>query len=233
MDRVQYVLNSAISFFLREDKLQSWERKMRSVNTKSAQKLTTYLPADGVFIDVGANVGAFTDNILKVRENCQCYLFEPVSEYYSYCVKKYNGNKRIIIENYALGDNCGESTIYTDEKNLGWNTIIEPMITPGMTMNQIKMIKFDDYADEKGLDKIDLLKIDVEGAEYKVLNGMKKTLSGLDMKPVIFCEIGWGSKMHPYWQNECEIFEWLFKNGYRRFDYDTIGATRDILILPE
>jgi FkbM family methyltransferase len=222
-----------MSYFRREDRLQRWERKMRFLNLKTAQKLASYVPKGGVFIDVGANVGVFSDGIINARRDCQCYLFEPIPEYYDYCVKKYKDNKRVIVENYALGDVCEESKIYMDKKNLGWNTVIESMTNPLMAKIQIKMIKFDDYVDEIGLNNIDLLKIDVEGAEYRVLSGMKKTLSGLDKKPIIFCEIGWGSKMHPYWHEECEVFEWLFQNGYKRFDYNAIEATQDVLIIPE
>ena len=233
MRRILYLRDAIMSSFRREDRLSKWERKMRSLNLKTAQNLASYVPREGVFIDVGANVGAFSDGVINARRDCQCYLFEPIPEYYNYCVKKYKDNKRVIVENYALGDVCEESKIYMDKKNLGWNTVVESMTTPGMAKIQINMIKFDDYADKIGLNNIDLLKIDVEGAEYRVLSGMKETLSRLDKKPIIFCEIGWGSKMHPNWHEECEMFEWLFQNGYRRFDYNAIEATQDVLIIPE
>ncbi len=200
------------------------------MTTKIADKALEYLPEGGVLIDVGANTGMFSELVLSKRR-CIAYLFEPVTEYYSYTLEKFRMSPSITVENIALSDENGHFPLWIDCANLGWNTMEGSKQTPGMREILVKAVTFDQYASEHGIANIDVLKIDVEGAEYRVLTGMKQTLAKLKKKPVILCEFGWGPKGHPAWDKEVEIFEWLFQNGYQRFDYNVPG-TSDVVILP-
>ena len=51
----------------------------------------------------------------------------------------------------------------------------------------IKTEIFDNFIDNNRIENVDLIKIDVEGAEYNILNGMRKTLERFH--PLIFLEI--------------------------------------------
>jgi hypothetical protein len=115
------------------------------------------------------------------------------------------------------------------EQNFGWNTMIGSRASHDMKELSINGISFDEYIEKIPLKKINLIKIDVEGAEYKVLNGMKKTIA--KYKPIIFCEIGFGKSLHPNWNEEVEIFEWIFNNGYKRIDYN-VEKTQDVILYP-
>ena len=95
------------------------------------------------------------------------------------------------------------------------------------------------------LDTVDLeqvpsfVKIDVEGAEYRVLRGMLPVLEQWPTKPAILCEIGWGTA-HPEWQQELAAFDRLFALGYRAtslagepLDVRTLSRTTDVLFVPD
>jgi FkbM family methyltransferase len=211
--------------------LKIWEKKLARFLKKDLPSVTHLIKAGGVWVDIGANIGGFTRLMLDRFPDGKAYLFEPVPKYYQYCKKRFSSNPNIIIENLAVSDKNGEAIIYTDKNNIGWNTMIQEKKTENMTPVHINTVMFDDYWKGKS-DPVSLIKIDVEGAEFSVLKGMKKTLTEFVLKPHILLEIGWGKDKHPFWNEEAAVFEWLFENGYERFDYNSINSTRDVLISP-
>ena len=82
------------------------------------------------------------------------------------------------------------------------------------------------------------IKIDVEGAEHRVLEGLWGALESWSPRPVILCEIGWGSG-HPDWEQELVVFRRLVDElGYRsegmdgdEVDLEAISRTTDVLFL--
>lgn len=212
--------------------IKEWESQVRKVVKAPVKMLLPYINDNAVFIDVGANVGAFTEAILSARKNVTAYLFEPVPQYFQWLISKFSKFSNVIINNLALSDEKGSFSMWIDTDNLGWNTMISEKTSSNMQEILIEAIEFDNYVKKNNIQKIDVIKIDVEGAEFKVLKGMKNTLLSLDKKPVILCEIGWGRDSHPNWKDEVEIFEWLFNNGYKRFNYNNITSTTDVLFIP-
>lgn len=84
----------------------------------------------------------------------------------------------------------------------------------------------------------DLVKIDVEGAEYRVLDGMLPSIALWSPLPVILCEIGWGSG-HPEWPRELAAFDALRALGYETtlvngdaVDVRDLRSTTDVLFIP-
>jgi FkbM family methyltransferase len=211
-------------------KLRAWEQTIYAVTESIANEALNYLPAGGVLVDIGANVGLFTAQVLAKRP-CTALLFEPVPEYFEYCRERFGGLSDVAVENVALSDTAGKMRLWLDSQNLGWNTMVGEKVEGEMTETVVDAITFDDYAERVGIDRIDVIKLDVEGGEYKVLAGMHRTLARLQKKPVILCEIGWGTA-HPQWKEELEQFEWLFAHGYERIDL-TMSKTTDVVFLPK
>jgi len=183
-------------------------------------------------LDVGSNTGMFIECALEKFPNSFFLAFEPVKKYYEYCLSKFKGNNNIFFENAALSDSDRRDIIFVAEHNIGWNTMVREMVDEDnkRTQELIRSVCFDSYLDYTGLDVVvDIVKIDTEGYEYKVINGMKRFLR--DQKPAIICEIGWGQK-HPYWKEELEAFEYLYSIGYDRSQEERIKGltgTTDIL----
>jgi FkbM family methyltransferase len=197
---------------------------MRSMAKDAAEKI----PFGGTVLDVGGNTGMFTEELVALVE-CNVFLFEPVRAYADHCSAKFRDRRNVVVERCALSDENGEITIYKDAENLGWNTIIKER-ADGMTPEAAPAIRFDDYAKAKGISRIDYIKIDTEGAEYKVLGGMLGTLKSLPKLPLIVCEVGWGVS-HPYWEQEKSIFTAMFDIGYKPFSFD-ITHTQDVAFEP-
>lgn len=212
--------------------IKEFENKILPEVRRNVFKLKKYINNSSVVFDIGANTGLFTEEILSLYPKAKLHLFEPVTEYFLQSLNKFQNNKNVTINNYALADKKDIVEMWVDRENLGWNTMVSKKRTYGMRSTNVPMDTLDNYCSKNKIDKIDLIKIDVEGAEYRVIEGMKKTIKKLHKKPLLFVEVGWGKNQHPFWDREVECFEWLFKNGYKRFDYNGIDSTKDILIKP-
>jgi FkbM family methyltransferase len=191
-------------------------------------------------VDVGANCGVWTEEMLKRVNVERAILFEPIKTYADYAAKKFSFSDSITVENFALSDveeqqviYCGGQAVGGQGHNLGWNTMIAERINEENAGNpvNIECKVFDDLNKSiYKLNKIDIMKIDTEGYEYKIFNGMLETLASLERKPVIVCEIGWG-KQHPYLKELEEVLGKIGEIGYFNKEIDFDG-TKDIFILP-
>lgn len=153
---------------------------------------------DIVLVDVGANTGAFTDRIMASCSVQKAILFEPQVDLYSYLVSKYKLYDNIIVENLALSDGVFSFKLNDDafhehvrknsveEMNLGLSKIY---YTPDMNGNNTNY--FDNIFYKYNIEKIDILKVDTEGEDLRVLKGFSKTLASLQNKPIIIFESNW------------------------------------------
>jgi FkbM family methyltransferase len=167
------------------------------------------------------------------------------------------------MNNMAVGDECGQlaffktkdlsgsssayhsgdSSFSLEEQQEDWfkeNGIIflnKPDPSGGQHSSSVEsttvpVVTLDSYcaAPSNEISKIDLLKVDTEGMEAKVILGAKETLK--KYHPLIHMEVGWGKK-HPDWDDHVEAFEYLFSIGYKKFNYNEIESTANLLIEPQ
>lgn len=121
------------------------------------------LDADSVVIDVGGYQGDFADAVNK-RFGCRVVVFEPVPAFHSYCVERFAGNSKISIVDCGLGAFDGSLPIEVSDDASSFNRAI-----PSAQPELVKLRKADSMLAELGLDKIDLVKINIEGGEYDLL----------------------------------------------------------------
>ena len=92
----------------------------------------------------------------------------------------------------------------------------------------IETMSADTFAQENGLERIDLMKVDTEGAESLVLEGSRRILT--DHRPIVFCEVlaGHGGKiseaMNPFgyryfWIRDNQLVENPRLEGDETYDY--------------
>jgi FkbM family methyltransferase len=198
-----------------------------------------YVEQDAVVFDIGANVGYFSHLLAKkIDFKGSVYLFEPLPNLAGLCEETFrNTAYDANVINYGLSDKDSEEDLFVASNgNLGWNTILESKASDDMEKVRIKLKKFENC----GVDAVPtFVKIDVEGAEYLVLRGMLDALETWNPRPVILCEVGWGTS-HPNWDEELEVFGELRKMGYSICDLDgveidekSISSTTDVLMIPK
>ncbi len=204
-----------------------------------ADAIAPHLDLDGVLFDIGANIGYFSMVVGKrTGFRGTAHLFEPIPHLAQFCFRTLaDAEFSIAVHQYGLSDSDGVVDIFIDTKgNFGWNTMIGER-AESMTPQQIKVRRFDGI----GLSVVpSVVKIDVEGAEYLVLRGLLPAIRTWDPRPPILCEIGWGAKGHPAWNDELAVFEELKQLGYRPTTLEgepvvleEISRTCDVMFLPE
>lgn len=149
-----------------------------------------------IVFDVGANVGELTLLFSRFADiDGHVHAFEPTPETFkklSAIVR--NANKaNVTLNNLAVSERSGNITFNMYEEQIAaFNSMaIRPLEkyginVPAPTIIQIPAISIDEYCAEKSIIKIDLLKIDVEGAELNVLKGAEKMFSEKKLKCCVF-----------------------------------------------
>ncbi len=151
-----------------------------------------FLDNELIIFDIGANKGQSIERFRKIFPKCTIHAFEPIHYEYKNLVKKYSGEKNIILNNFALGEKkhtkeinlakrSGVSSFNEFNKDHLWiktrskeyNTDVENFLTGRET---VKIDKIDNYCLENNINKIDILKIDTQGYEDLVLEGARETL---------------------------------------------------------
>jgi FkbM family methyltransferase len=146
-------------------------------------------------LDVGANIGYFT--LLAAQQVGQdglVHSFEPHDEIRSRLERniRRNGLRNVVVRSEAVTRSTGEVAFYrsADATNQGISSTIEGSTTLGQAREERPMIvpaiRLDDVAETLGR-RVDLLKIDVEGAEKAALEGGESLLAAPDA-PLVLLE---------------------------------------------
>lgn len=159
-----------------------------SYEVETVEWLLAKLFPGAVFFDIGANVGYMTLlGSLTVGDKGKVVSFEPVPENVTIIQKQIELNqlKNVSLETCALSDFPGE-TLFTVEKNSANSHFrdlpLEHARTDELRTITVPVATLDSYTDRHGI-RPDVIKIDVEGAEFRTLKGAAKTLQM--MKPAV------------------------------------------------
>lgn len=144
-----------------------------------------------VFIDIGANTG---QTLLKVQShfpNIPYYAIEPNKHCVDYLhdLCEVNQFSHVRILNYALADRQGETELlmrYPDDL-LATTSPSFRKYTRYSSKMKVPMISGDSLIDEEKLKNISVIKIDVEGGEAKVIDGLRQSIQRF--QPYIICEV--------------------------------------------
>lgn len=160
--------------------------------------LSRILDKDLVIFDIGANSGLLSLPLaMKVAKNGIVYSFDPDEDVVKNFRKniKLNNCNNIKIEKIALQDdkslknitfNINRTVQETGLRNDGLSTIIEDNNLYTVDKKVVKASTIDQFISNNDIDKVDFIKIDTEGADFKVLSGGKYVIN--NFKPIVFYE---------------------------------------------
>ena len=142
-----------------------------------------HLPAEGVFLDVGANQGELTLIAARHARRGRVVAFEPVPRWFAALEEnvRRNGLDHVVAVNRALSDEETEVEMFTsgDAGAQGANEGLSSFHRRELrdvSVGRVRALPLDLYVEREGLSRVDLIKIDVEGAERAVLQGARRTL---------------------------------------------------------
>lgn len=155
---------------------------------------------DWIVFDCGAKTGYFTLLFSELCEMGTIHAFEPTSTF-DMLTNNVNHNQlnNVVLNKLALGEKSGqlEDNIYRI-----WGTPSERMVYDFTTI--------DEYCEKNKIEKLDLLKIDVDSYDFELLKGSIKTL--LSLKPMITVELN--HALHLRNATKEQVVDWLSGIGY-------------------
>lgn len=141
-----------------------------------------------VIFDVGANIGYWALRAAEINPAATIHSFEIFDDTYAQLATNVAGCPRIVPNSFGLSGHDGNARVqYADNVNSAHFTTVFSFDNGGSRERPV--IRGDRYVAEQGIERIDFLKIDVEGGEYGVLSGFAETLAR-GVVPLIQFEYG-------------------------------------------
>jgi FkbM family methyltransferase len=157
------------------------------VEQSELRLLSAYLDRGMTALDVGANLGVFTATFAsRVGERGAVHSFEPLPSTRRRLQRTValNGLDRVVVNDSAVADREGEVELHEYGPGYeSWATVAPREIeTAGGILRTARhltvgVVTVDRYCERHGIERVDVLKIDVEGAEEQVLRGASGMLS--------------------------------------------------------
>jgi len=174
-----------------------------------------FLQPGMVALDVGAHIGQYTLVAARlVGPTGQVHSFEPDPETCAWlegnCAR--NSLPNVHVNRIALSESTGTRTFYfATTHDIGSNSLAEPLNFSGRKA-QVECMPLDSYLASRGLARVHLVKMDVEGAELAVLRGGERLFSNPE-RPVLIMEFE--EKRQRAFGASCRILaQWLVDHGY-------------------
>lgn len=181
---------------------------------KSIAYVLDFIKPGMICIDVGANFGYYTVKMSrKVTELGSVIAFEPTNNFYDSLIKniKLNSTSNVVLEKLGLSNKQSTSKIKigTETATIHWVEGSESNSSPFDEI--IKLDTLDNYVYNHNIEKIDFIKVDIDGHEYSFLKGAESSL--LRFRPVILIEIS-HLHYHEAGVDMEEFYTYILELGY-------------------
>ncbi len=182
--------------------------------------LEKFLRPDMVFLDVGANQGEFTFFAAKRLKYGDVIAFEPVNQLFNRLEENLNLNtfKNIILVPKGLSNQVSKTSIYQSQELKQYGLRNEGVATLYPQSNftkaeEVELTTLDLFISENSeIQRIDLIKIDIEGGELFALQGARKTIN--KFRPIILMEVNLETIQAAGYTPK-ELLDYMEELGYR------------------
>lgn len=170
---------------------------------------------DDVFFDVGANIGLYSCLVGRSIPDGQVIAFEPHPKNLGKLQKNMsvNGVRGRTLQ-FALSD--VESVVPFDlgegEAGVGKSSMVDSDHCGKKSVMNVRTVPGDTLIERGEVPSPSVMKVDVEGAEAKVLNGLSETLNGSSCR-LVYCEIH-HDKLHEFESTAAEIRQQFREAGF-------------------
>lgn len=215
---IRNIKRNGIRYKLDISDYQAWLLYFLSDNDSSFHILR-YLGESQVIIDIGGNIGqtslVINANRVECVNNFKIICFEPYPENFNKLLTNINLNsniQNIKLENIGLGDKNSQVEMFKEcISNSGGNRIVYDPAKNTEGIEVVQITTLDNYLESNNIEKVDFVKIDVEGFEYSVLKGAIKTLR--KSKPKLYIELD-NANLKKQGSSSAEMISLLKRFGY-------------------
>jgi FkbM family methyltransferase len=148
-----------------------------SYEPEMQQTLAAFLAPGKIFIDLGANEGYFTVQAAKLTApNGRAIAVEPQDRLISVIAEniRLNGLSNVTIVHIAISDERGKTSLHlSPDINTGGSSFYRNTKYP-LPTQEIATMPLTDLLHREGIEQVDLMKVDIEGAEYEAILGSRQ-----------------------------------------------------------
>lgn len=166
-------------------------------------RIRSALPARPVIVDAGANIGLASLWLADCYPNARLHCFEPEADTFDLLRHNLRQIPDARCTRAALGVQSGEIALHVTE-NASDHSVFDTGVPARREV--VPCLRLGDYLEENGIETVDLLKIDVEGSELAVLQGLGERI---DRVKVIVGEF------HERLVDEAAFYDLLRRRGFR------------------
>lgn len=159
---------------------------------RSALKLLGRPPC--LVLDIGANKGLWTQSLLGLHPQCVVHAFEPQPACNPILQGMFGTLGNVTLHANAVSNARQTLSLYFDKEGSGLASLSKRELSHhGIDFSksvEVSTVVIDEFLASAGLGEIDIVKMDVEGHEMAVFQGMQRTLAGPHAPQVIQFEFG-------------------------------------------
>ena len=130
------------------------------------------MPDNSTIVDLGANIGVFTVYATTTARNVTVYAYEPLEDFYNLMKENVQLNRQtdsVRCFNSAVAGEATTRTLYVKGTDFYFPTLVGKESNNGQESIEVRCTTLADIIDANQLKRIDMLKMDCEGAEYEIL----------------------------------------------------------------
>jgi len=175
-----------------------------------------------IFVDAGANMGLYTLFVArKIGAHGTVVAIEPSTRECERLLRNVaiNSLSNVHLLRNAVSDACSDvDLLIADDEWSGHNTLgAFAYDTPLAIKERVRACRLDDIVSREGLSRVDIIKLDIEGAELRALKGASKILERF--RPLLLLELADRALRHQGGSSS-QIWDFCRQKGYRIFAFD-------------
>jgi len=172
-----------------------------------------------VFLDIGANIGWYSVHVAVRDPLARVIAVEPIPSSYGWLLAAIAANNlpNVTAINAAVGAERGTMTLFVDPTISGAASAAPSTGTDGLQRVSCAVSTIDDLVADHG-GTVDVVKLDIEGAELFALEGAASTLAA--HHPIVFCEM-LRKLTKPFGYHPNDIIALMRGHGYECFRADS------------
>ncbi|MGF7117962.1 FkbM family methyltransferase [Methanobacterium oryzae] len=141
--------------------------------TETSNIFKKIIKKDDIIFDLGANYGWYTTLFAKLAYQGYCHAFEPIEWIFNSLKRncRINHLDNVFLNQLAVGDSIKEVEMFVFDELPHGHSSISNYASNEYISSKSQMITLNNYISTNDIDKIDLIKCDIEGSELKMLEG--------------------------------------------------------------
>ncbi|HBG06010.1 MAG: hypothetical protein A2075_15605 [Geobacteraceae bacterium GWC2_58_44] len=204
--------------------------------SKETELLRRLIQPGQVCVDVGASFGWYTVLLSRlVGASGRVCAFEPIPHTFSVLSRNIslNGCDNVTLETCALADAAGERDLYLPDCGVSGSLELHPYDSSYESI-RCRIETLDWYCKETGVERVDFIKADIEGAEWLLLKGGEEAIRR--WQPLLLLEVqAHSATLFGY--STAAIFNWLKERGYSAYfvsaEGELVAVAADTEPLPD